>query len=232
MVAVSVTLRKRRANASRGLSRFAPHVYLSVYLATVQGGCGTPTLPSSLGAGPGVMDDNDVDSPLAAGESTRRTFLAQVIAACAAFLTALLGIPAIVAAIGPALKRERAEWLSLGSLSSFEVGVPKAVNVTVAERDGWIETTSVKGVWVVRQSDDSFVIYNGRCTHLGCAYSWQTDLKQFACPCHAGVFGIDGNILAGPPPRPLDMLVWRVEIGELQTQLQDYRLGIAPKVPV
>jgi Rieske Fe-S protein len=178
------------------------------------------------------MQDNNRGSPVVPGETGRRTFLAQVIAACAAFLAALLGIPAIGAAIGPALKHEENEWLALGSPSSFPVGVPKAVNVTVANRDGWIETTTVKGVWVVRQADDSFVVYNGRCTHLGCAYNWQTEQQQFACPCHAGVFGIDGNVLAGPPPRPLDMLPTRIEDGELQTQLQDYRLGVSAKVPV
>ena len=179
-----------------------------------------------------MTEDIGVDSPTAAGDATRRNFLAQLIAACAAFLAALLGIPAIVAAVGPALKHDDSEWVSLGSSNSFEVGVPKAVNVTVAVRDGWIEATSVESVWVVRQPNDSFVVYNGRCTHLGCAYSWQTGQKQFACPCHAGVFGIDGNVLAGPPPRPLDTLPSRVQNSELQTQLQDYRLGIPAKVPV
>ena len=165
------------------------------------------------------------------GVTSRRTFLAQVIGACVAFLAALLGIPAVGATVGPALKGEPAEWLSLGSPDSFPEGVPKAVNLTVVQRDGWIETNTVKGVWVVRQPDNTFVVFNGRCTHLGCAYSWQNDQHQFACPCHAGVFGIDGKVLAGPPPRSLDTLETRVEGGDLQTQVQDFRLGTSDKVP-
>src|ERR1051326_8864829 len=84
---------------------------------------------------------------------------------------------------------------------------------------------SVKGVWVVRQPDNTFSVFNGRCTHVGCAYAWQNDQHQFPCPCHAGVFAIDGKVLAGPPPRPLDTLETRVDGGDLQTQIQDFRLG-------
>lgn len=160
---------------------------------------------------------------------SRRTFLAQVIGACGAFLAAVLGIPAIGAAVGPALKQDEAEWLPLGSPESFQEGVPKSISLTVARRDGWIETTEVKGIWVVRQPGDQFAAYNGRCTHLGCAYSWQASQNQFACPCHAGVFGLDGKVLAGPPPRPLDTLSVRLEGGALLVQYQDFQLGTPEK---
>ena len=99
------------------------------------------------------------------------------------------------------------------------------LRLTVVRRDGWIESTDVKGVWVVRQPGNQYTVYNGRCTHLGCAYSWQPDQQQFTCPCHAGVYGMDGKVLAGPPPRPLDALQTRVESGQLQAQYQDFRLG-------
>jgi quinol---cytochrome c reductase iron-sulfur subunit, bacillus type len=166
------------------------------------------------------------------GVTARRKFLAQLIAASVAFLAAVLGIPAVGAAVGPALKREETDWVSLGSVDSFQVGVPKAVNVTDVQRDGWIETTTIKGVWVVRQSADAFAVFNGRCTHLGCAYSWQNGQHQFACPCHAGVFAIEGKVLAGPPPRPLDTLDTRIVAGDLQAQMQDFRLGTPDKVAV
>ena len=165
------------------------------------------------------------------GEIPRRTFLAQVIGACGAFLGVLLGVPAVGAAVGPALKREDTEWLSLGSPDVFQDGMPKAVNLTVVRRDGWIESTEVKGVWEVRQSANQFTVYNGRCTHLGCAYSWQSDQQQFTCPCHAGVYGLDGKVLAGPPPRPLDALQTRLESGQLQAQYQDFRLGTPEQAP-
>jgi menaquinol-cytochrome c reductase iron-sulfur subunit len=155
--------------------------------------------------------------------------LTQVIGACVAFLGALLGIPAVGAVVAPAFVRDEPEWLGVGSPDSFQEGVPKSVNLTMARRDGWIETTEVKGLWVVHQTGNQFTAYNGRCTHLGCAYSWQGSQNQFACPCHAGVFGLDGKVLAGPPPRPLDALPVRVDNGTVQVQYQDYRLGTPDK---
>jgi menaquinol-cytochrome c reductase iron-sulfur subunit len=163
------------------------------------------------------------------GGSSRRTFLAQTIGACVAFLGVLLGIPAVGAVVGPALKREDPEWFPLASPDGFQEGAPRPVNITISRRDGWIESIEVKGVWVVRQSGDQFTVYNGRCTHLGCAYDWQSSQNQFACPCHAGVFGLDGKVLAGPPPRPLDTLPVRIENGTLQAQYEDYRLGTPDK---
>ncbi len=105
--------------------------------------------------------------------------------------------------MAPAFVRDEPEWLGVGSPDSFQEGVPKSVNLTMARRDGWIETTEVKGLWVVRQTGNQFTAYNGRCTHL--------------------------RVLAGPPPRPLDTLPVRVDNGSVQVQYQDYRLGTPDK---
>jgi menaquinol-cytochrome c reductase iron-sulfur subunit len=182
-------------------------------------------IAASQSAEPAPSPVADWDSP------GRREFLAQIIGACAAFMAALLGIPLIGALVAPALKSQEASWLTLGSATSFQMGVPTSVSVSVTQTDGWIQTTQVRSVWVVRQPSDEFTVYNGRCTHLGCAYSWQAVENQFTCPCHAGVYGVEGHVLAGPPPRPLDTLPVRVEDGQLQTQYQDLRLGTPEKAP-
>jgi menaquinol-cytochrome c reductase iron-sulfur subunit len=167
----------------------------------------------------------------AAADASRRTFLAQVIGGCIAFLGTLLGIPAVGLTVGPALKREDTTWLSLGDPETFKEGVPTGVNLSVVQRDGWIETNQVKGVWVVRQPDGQFSVFNARCTHLGCAYSWRPEQNQFACPCHGGVYDTEGKVVAGPPPRPLDGLESRIEGGKLQVQYQDFVLGTPDRVP-
>jgi len=102
-------------------------------------------------------------------------------------------------------------------------------HITISRRHGWIESTEIKGVWLVRETGSQFTVYNGRCTHLGCAYSWQASQNQFACPCYAGVFGVDGKVLAGPPPRPLDTLPVRIDNSALQMQYQDFQLGTPDK---
>ncbi len=48
------------------------------------------------------------------------------------------------------------------------------------------------------------------CTHLGCTVQWQEGKQQFYCPCHDGRFDRDGDVIAGPPPLPLERLPVKV----------------------
>lgn len=50
------------------------------------------------------------------------------------------------------------------------------------------------------------------CTHLGCNVYWEPENVRFFCPCHDGVFDVNGRVVAGPPPRPLDS--YQVEVDE------------------
>jgi Rieske Fe-S protein len=65
-----------------------------------------------------------------------------------------------------------------------------------------------------------FLVWNGEhdiramsatCTHLGCQVQWIAKEKKFKCPCHGGVYGPDGSVIAGPPPRPLTILEARID---------------------
>lgn len=50
------------------------------------------------------------------------------------------------------------------------------------------------------------------CTHLGCKVYWEPENNRFFCPCHNGVFDVNGNVVAGPPPRPLEQ--YAVDVDE------------------
>ncbi len=92
--------------------------------------------------------------------------------------------------------------------------------------------TAPQAVWVVKQGGENFTVFNPRCTHLTCAYSWKEEgphKGHFFCPCHDGVFDINGQVLGGPPPRPLDTLPVKVEDGRLFTIYKDFRAGITDK---
>ena len=45
--------------------------------------------------------------------------------------------------------------------------------------------------------------YSAICTHLGCIVDWDDQKREILCPCHAGVFDVEGRVVSGPPPRPL-----------------------------
>ncbi len=48
------------------------------------------------------------------------------------------------------------------------------------------------------------------CTHLNCTVQYRSDLTQIWCACHNGHFDLNGQNVAGPPPRPLDAFVVNV----------------------
>jgi Rieske Fe-S protein len=69
---------------------------------------------------------------------------------------------------------------------------------------GSVEGASVAGsAWLVLREAGELVAFNPACPHARCAYEW-TDEAKFSCLCHDAFFDIDGNVLSGPPPRPLD----------------------------
>jgi cytochrome b6-f complex iron-sulfur subunit len=34
---------------------------------------------------------------------------------------------------------------------------------------------------------------------------------KFVCPCHAGIYDLDGNVVSGPPPKPLTAIPLKIE---------------------
>ena len=161
---------------------------------------------------------------------TRRSFLGYTIASVGAFIAATLGSATAIFAASPLLSETHGSEETLGSVDGFQLGVPKLVQFTLTRKDGWIEEDTSKSVWVVRQGASNFNVFVARCTHLGCAYNWDADTKQFECPCHGGSYALDGRVLGGPPPRPLDALENQVKDGKLVIKYEEFRLGIPDKV--
>jgi len=163
----------------------------------------------------------------------RRRFMRWISAGGATILGVLVGVPVIGAFISPALQKPKADtWVKVADDTALlDIGVPIRVDFVQTQDDAWVESRALSSVWLYTEDGDFFKAYNGRCTHLGCGYTLSEDKKTFACPCHRGQFDIKtGAVLAGPPPRPLDVLKVQVRDSAVYVQYRDFRLGVPEQV--
>jgi menaquinol-cytochrome c reductase iron-sulfur subunit len=138
---------------------------------------------------------------------SRRDFFKVVTATIGGVIGLALGIPVIGYLIDPALRSGGKEgWMPVGKLADIPVGTPFPFSFTSVQVNGWERTSTNHGGYVLRKSEDpaDLLIMNSRCTHLGCTVNWKDDARAFLCPCHDAKFGVEGEVLGGPPPRPLD----------------------------
>lgn len=69
---------------------------------------------------------------------------------------------------------------------------------------------------LLQPSPGNFIALSAVCTHLGCVVAWQEQAREFQCPCHGGRFSIEGLVLGGPPPKPLESLVVVIDGDQLR----------------
>jgi len=120
-------------------------------------------------------------------------------------------------------RRQFTQFLTLASLGMFVSNLwilvkayfakaPSFPSVAVAEM-GEIPVRGVKlftypterdHCILIRASEEEYVAYSQKCTHLSCAVYFSAKEDRLECPCHRGFFSVkDGSVLQGPPPRPL-----------------------------
>ena len=169
----------------------------------------------------------------------RRRFLSFLTNGLAGVIAGLLAIPAVVYTWAPLRRRREAEepgtaFVDLGTVSDLPVGQWRLLTLEVVSADGWEKTRTRRGVWVRRQAegDQAITVLSPICPHLGCPLNWHPDQTEFLCPCHKGVFDANGRHVSGPPPRPMDPLDFEVRAGRLWVRWQDFKIGVAARVPV
>lgn len=58
-------------------------------------------------------------------------------------------------------------------------------------------------VIVLRVAEDDFRAFSATCTHLDCIVEYRRDDRRIWCNCHNGTYDLAGQVVSGPPPRPL-----------------------------
>jgi Rieske Fe-S protein len=72
---------------------------------------------------------------------------------------------------------------------------------------------------LIRLFNGDYVAYKQRCTHLSCPVHFIREHNRLECPCHNGVFdAATGEVLEGPPPRPLPHIALRIADGVIYAE--------------
>ncbi|OAI47699.1 hypothetical protein AYO44_09050 [Planctomycetaceae bacterium SCGC AG-212-F19] len=169
----------------------------------------------------------------------RRGFLEYATDILLAVLGLLVAIPAVGFFLGPLWKRRGGEggdsgFVDVGPLEALPINTWQLLTAEVVRQDGWKQTKFRHSVWVRRNgpSAQDVIVLSSICPHLGCPINWHPDQAHFVCPCHGGIFNATGQHTEGPPPRSMDPLDFEVRAGRLRVRWQDFKIGIAQRLPV
>jgi Rieske Fe-S protein len=148
---------------------------------------------------------------------SRRTFLMNVGIALNAIVGVLVAIPVVGYIFGPVIRRkEYLQWVALGNATDFPVGETRLVTFRNPFSDPWDGATANVPAYVRSVEGGNFTVFAINCAHLGCPVRWFSESQLFMCPCHGGVYYMDGTVAAGPPPRPLTEYPVRVRDGQVE----------------
>lgn len=89
------------------------------------------------------------------------------------------------------------EWLTGGDVDSVQE-IPAGEGAVL--RDG------LRKIAVYRDAQGGLHAVSAKCTHLGCAVHWNSAERSWDCPCHASRFDVEGKVLHGPAPEPLEKI--------------------------
>jgi menaquinol-cytochrome c reductase iron-sulfur subunit len=171
--------------------------------------------------------------------TNRRRFLGFFTNLLMAIIGALVAAPALAYFFAPLRRRPGTEdggpaFTDAGPLADIPIGQWRLVPLELVTADGWRKTRVRQAVWVRRdaESNRAVTVLSPICTHLGCPINWHPDQAQFVCPCHGGLFNAEGRNTGGPPPRPMDPLDFELRGGRLWVRWQDFKIGVADRIPV
>jgi menaquinol-cytochrome c reductase iron-sulfur subunit len=167
----------------------------------------------------------------------RRRFLTE--AAAGAVGACCAGVPLVSGLVAWLDPLSRAggggDWVQVAELASVPTdGTPIRVTVVSGRSDAWTRDSAVPvGVVYLRRSAPGEVVaLHSVCPHAGCFIDYQSDRRNFFCPCHDSTFAVDGSINdpRSPSPRAMDTLAVEVRGQGVWLRFQNFRPGIPTKV--
>lgn len=97
-----------------------------------------------------------------------------------------------------------------------EESTARTVRLTVTPQDikpntGQIFKFGSRPGLLCRTPSGELRAFAATCTHLACIVQYRPDLSDIWCACHNGHFDLSGKNIAGPPPRPLERYIVKVQ---------------------
>jgi menaquinol-cytochrome c reductase iron-sulfur subunit len=148
---------------------------------------------------------------VASNDLLRRNFFGRATQFLGALIAGGLGIPALTYLLRGPNSISPGGFVDAADVGLLKPRIPEEVSFQRIRKDGWKLITEKATAWVVKLSDTDVVAYSPQCTHLGCAYHFEASKGEFVCPCHTTNFSIEGKVLGGPAPRPLDRFPVKVQ---------------------
>jgi menaquinol-cytochrome c reductase iron-sulfur subunit len=138
---------------------------------------------------------------------SRRKFMTLGIQVIGAGIGLLIGAPIVGSILSPVFFKGRFPWVMVADVQHVPVGVPTAYVVLLDQGgDAWQVPPVPRTVYVVKLNLNGkvqLITLSNVCTHMQCDVHWDINLNVFLCPCHGGLYSIDGTNIGGPPPQPL-----------------------------
>lgn len=128
-----------------------------------------------------------------------------------AFLSRRQFIQVGIAAVGAAWTGTAVQSQLFPQASSLQEASPVTIPLAELAVGGNKLFTYAGSPAIVLRTPESIKAFSLICTHLGCIVQWQEAAQEFYCPCHDGRFDQFGEVIAGPPPIPLEEIAVRVE---------------------
>ncbi len=93
--------------------------------------------------------------------------------------------------------------------------VPAGKIQDLKPNSGKIVRFGSKPALLVRVAENEWRAFSAVCTHLNCTVQYQDSTRQIWCACHNGTYDLNGKVVSGPPPAPLEEYAVRVRGEEL-----------------
>jgi len=123
---------------------------------------------------------------------TRKVFLNYIIGISSVALFSSIALPVLIYITPP-----KGDDIDISKVTAAKVGdlLPNSAKIFRFGNKPAILINTAKGI---------LKAFTAVCTHLNCTVQYSPEAGHIWCACHNGRFDLNGKVISGPPPRPLE----------------------------